>query len=237
MGLLNFFLLRPDGRAGTITPMPLAGRPVAPLTGKQKGGLILTAAAAFGLIMADVYVDEGGYVNDKTDRGGETNHGVTIAVARQSGYLGAMRDYPRHCADAETHCADQVYRKRYIAGPGFEPMLAIEPAVAQKLINTGINMGPSWPTMFFQQSIKAAGVPVVVDRRMGAGTVAAYRSMQAKYGKVRACNIVLDGMIAGQLNRYNGIMARSPSQAKYRNGWTKRAKSVRRDWCGRGEVA
>lgn len=208
-------------------------------TGKQKaiGGSVITAAVAFGLIMVDVYRDEGGHVNDKTDRGGETNHGVTIAVARQSGYLGPMKDYPRHCINNEIHCADKVYHQRYIKGPGFEPMLAIEPAVAQKLINTGINMGPSWPTTWFQVAIKASGVPVAADGRMGPKTIAAYRAMQVRYGKVPACNIVLDGMIEGQLRRYNGIIARNPSQVKYRNGWTRRANSVHRDWCGRGEAA
>lgn len=218
-----------------ILPME---QPKQPLTTGQKGAIgggVITAAAAFAMIMQSVYKDEGGYVNDKTDRGGETNFGVTIETARQNGYLGPMRDFPKHCYDKPV-CADVVYNKRYIEGPGFKPMLAIEPAVADKLINTGINMGPAWPTSWFQLAIKASGVPVDTDARMGPGTVAAYKTMQIRYGKVRACNIVLDALIAGQLRRYEGIIRRAPSQAKYRNGWTTRAKTVRREWCGRGEA-
>jgi lysozyme len=64
MGLLNFFLLRPDGRAGTITPMPLAGRPVAPLSGKQKGGLVglagVVGMAVAGALLTDTPAMESG---------------------------------------------------------------------------------------------------------------------------------------------------------------------------------
>ena len=37
-------------------------------------------------------VAEGGYVNDPNDSGGETNHGITIAVARANGYTRLMID-------------------------------------------------------------------------------------------------------------------------------------------------
>lgn len=37
---------------------------------------------------------EGGYVSHPSDPGGETNHGITAAVARAHGYQGPMRDLP-----------------------------------------------------------------------------------------------------------------------------------------------
>ncbi len=37
---------------------------------------------------------EGGYVSHPSDPGGETNHGITAAVARAHGYTGPMRDLP-----------------------------------------------------------------------------------------------------------------------------------------------
>ena len=49
---------------------------------------------------------EGGYVNHPDDPGGETNHGVTVAVARQSGYQGPMSSMP-------LSIAIDIYRANY----------------------------------------------------------------------------------------------------------------------------
>lgn len=49
---------------------------------------------------------EGGYSNNPTDPGGETMWGVTLTVARASGYTGLMRDLPRDTAKA-------IYRAQY----------------------------------------------------------------------------------------------------------------------------
>ena len=36
---------------------------------------------------------EGGYVNDPSDSGGETNYGITKHVARKYGYKGSMKRF------------------------------------------------------------------------------------------------------------------------------------------------
>ena len=159
-----------------------------PLTGPQKGGIaggIITAAAALAVTFTGIYRDEGGYANDPTDRGGETNFGVTIAVAREAGYLGPMRDFPKHCYN-QSVCADKIYNELYVRRPGFLPMYSVEPAIADKLVNTGINMGPKWPISWFQIAINVGGVQVDTDARMGPKTVAAYRQLQQQHRKGKA---------------------------------------------------
>ena len=49
---------------------------------------------------------EGGYSNNPADPGGETMWGVTLTVARASGYTGPMKDLPRDTAKA-------IYRAQY----------------------------------------------------------------------------------------------------------------------------
>jgi len=48
--------------------------------------------SSFDKAWAKTGMAEGGYVNDPSDSGGETNHGITIKVARRNGYLNAMKD-------------------------------------------------------------------------------------------------------------------------------------------------
>ena len=57
-------------------------------------------AMNFDQAIERVLTNEGGYSNDLNDGGGETNWGVTFAVARQYGYQGAMRDMTRDQAIA-----------------------------------------------------------------------------------------------------------------------------------------
>ena len=64
--------------------------------------------------LIDAVLDrEGGYTNHPADRGGETNHGITAAVARANGYAGTMRDLPLDTALT-------IYRKLYWLAPRFE---------------------------------------------------------------------------------------------------------------------
>jgi lysozyme family protein len=76
--------------------------------------------------MAKTALAEGGYVNDPSDRGGETNHGVTVAVARAFGYRGAMRDLTKDTAL-------EIYRARYWIQPGFDLIDAICPGESTPL--------------------------------------------------------------------------------------------------------
>lgn len=49
---------------------------------------------------------EGGYVNHPDDTGKETNFGITIAVARENGYLGDMRTIPMGVVES-------IYKRKY----------------------------------------------------------------------------------------------------------------------------
>jgi lysozyme family protein len=204
-----------------------------PAGGAMKGGI---AAAALATILAGIYAIEGGYVNDPADHGGPTNMGVTEQVARADGYLGDMRDFPKHCAGQVITCADRIYVDHYIEGPGFTPKLGIEPAVAQELVDSAVNMGPRNPSLWFQASLNVlCGAGLKVDGRVGPRTIAAYQACQQQRGKVQACVLVLDALDGAQEARYRKIVAHDSSQAKYLKGWLRlRINNVDRKTCGRG---
>jgi lysozyme family protein len=64
------------------------------------------AASNYAACLTKILRYEGGYVNDPHDPGGETNYGITVAVARANGYQGSMRSIPMDLVKS-------IYRKRY----------------------------------------------------------------------------------------------------------------------------
>lgn len=163
----------------------------------QKGA----AAAVVTAILAAVFAVEGGYVNNPKDPGGATNHGVTEAVARKHGYTGDMRQLSK--AQAEN-----IYFEDYIRKPGYEPFLTLAPAIAEELVDSGVNAGPGRSSRWLQESLNALNrggmdyPDITVDGRVGPATVAAYQALVRKRGKVKACQLVLKLLDARQAQHY-----------------------------------
>jgi lysozyme family protein len=198
-----------------------------------------TAAAtalALAATLAAVYANEGGYVDHPHDRGGKTRYGVTEQVARQWGYTGAMRDFPKHCDAGRPVCADRIYTAWYIDGPGYRPFAAIEPAVLDELVDSAVLHGPARASGWFQLSLNATcGARLKVDARVGPATVAAYRQCQQHLGRAQACRMVLDRLDRAQLAFFDTIVARRPAQRIFYRGWTThRIGNVPRAKCGSG---
>ncbi|WP_394662880.1 glycoside hydrolase family 108 protein [uncultured Sphingomonas sp.] len=127
-------------------------------------------------VLADVLRNEGGYVNDPRDKGGETNFGITKAVAQANGYTGAMKDLPRSTALA-------IYRKQYVVAPGFDKVLSVAPSIAAELVDTGVNMGPVVAGQFLQRALNLlTDVPLVQDGQLGPKTIAALQDFIKRRG-------------------------------------------------------
>jgi lysozyme family protein len=196
------------------------------------GGSLAVAVAA---ILGALYANEGGYVNHPDDPGGATKYGVTEAVARKADYRGDMRDFPKHCSAEAPVCADSIYIRQYFEGPGIMPLVSIEPAVADELVNTAANMGAPRPSRWFQQSLNEMGVPVIVDGKIGPASIAAYRVLQQTDGKVAACVQMLDKLDARQRAEYDRLVRVNPRLRKFYRGWVNnRIGNVNRSDCGRG---
>jgi lysozyme family protein len=195
------------------------------------GALALTIAG----ILATVYANEGGYINHPNDPGGATNHGVTEKVARKHGYQGDMRQFQKHCSERHSVCADKVYTRDYIERPGYMPMVSIEPAVAEELVDTAVNMGPPRPSRWFQESINElllTSPKIAVDGKVGPATIAAYRKAQSDWGRPRTCVLMLDKLDAKQRAEYDRLVRVNPRLKVFYKGWTnRRIENVNRADC------
>jgi len=101
---------------------------------------------------------EKGYVDHPNDPGGETIWGITIRVARENGYNGAMREMPQSVAK-------EIYRKRYWV-PVYGDLLpaVVRYAMFDAAVNSGVGQAARWLQ-------RAAGV--ADDGRIGPVTLRA----------------------------------------------------------------
>ena len=168
-------------------------------------------------LIDEVIGREGGYSNHPADKGGATRWGVTEAVARAHGYRGDMRCYPREDAVA-------VYRRIYWLRPGFDRIAEHAPAVAAEMFDTGVNMGPEIAAGFLQRALNALNrgasdyPDIAVDRRLGAGTVAALKGFIARRGPGGE-TVLLKAIEALQGERYLRLAEQRPANEAFLYGW------------------
>ncbi|MDQ0035837.1 lysozyme family protein [Variovorax boronicumulans] len=140
---------------------------------------------------------EGGYVNDPDDPGGETNWGITIAVARAEGYTGPMRDLP-------VDTAKEIYRKRYWTAVRADELPDL---VRFDVFDGAVNHGASQSAKWLQRAVGAQP-----DGVIGAQTVAAARAAGSQIG----------AHYNGQRLQFYTDLTIWP---KYSKGWARRVAS------------
>lgn len=168
-------------------------------------------------VVGGVVAVEGGYVDDPNDAGGETNHGITVAVARKHGYDGTMRSLP-------VEKARDIYAKTYVTGPLFHRVLAKSPAVGAKLVDIGVNAGPGRAARWFQQSLNDLSrggrdfAPVTVDGAIGSRSMDAYAALEERRGRVKACELTIKLLEGYQAAHYTAL-AKGPANSSFLVGW------------------
>lgn len=184
--------------------------PLPAVSKKTVGG----TSAVVATIVAAIFAVEGGYVNDPKDPGGETNHGITLATARAAGYTGTMRDL-------DQNTATNIYVTNYINQPGYGDIITLSPAVGQKLVDAGVNVGPGRSSRWFQaglNSLSRGGTDfpqINVDGKVGPGTASTYSALQKKRGKVLACELTIKLLDAQQAVYYMSLT----NLSVYTPGW------------------
>lgn len=168
-------------------------------------------------IIDGVLDKEKGYVNLPNDKGGPTNFGITLAVARKYGYQGDMRDLP-------LTLAREIYRIRYIAGPKFDQIADLDAAIGRELIDTGINMGPGVAATMFQRWLNGLNkqgtfyADVFVDGNIGTVTINAFKAYLKARGSAGR-KVMLYALNCTQGTRYLELAEANQTQEDFLFGW------------------
>lgn len=154
---------------------------------------------------------EGGYSNNPADKGGETMYGITQAVARASGYTGAMSQLP-------LATAKQIYKTNYWDVMKLDQIANLSPFIALKLFDTGVNMGTSTPSRFLQHALNClnANPNLAEDGAIGAATI---NSLKDFLTYPKGESIILKMLNAQQCIKYMDIVAANRSQVIFIKGW------------------
>jgi lysozyme family protein len=147
---------------------------------------------------------EGGYVNDPVDPGGETKYGIS------------KRTYPY--VDIKNLTVDQA--KDIYYRDWWKPLRCPEikhDRIAQKHLDTSINVGPRNGVRILQRALCDVGEAVVVDGIIGPKTLAATNRTDP--------DKLLATMRYQQAQFYKRIINRNPELARFERGWMNRANS------------
>lgn len=167
-------------------------------------------------IINEIIRVEGGYVNDPRDSGGETNFGITVAVARANGYNGAMRDMPRGAAF-------DIYVAKYWDAVRGDQLVELTAGVAEEVVDASVNMGPDRAGRFLQRALNVLNnrsnlyADLKVDGVIGNATLtalAAYLEERSEIPLARALNC-LQGAF------YIELAERREKDERFIYGWLK----------------
>ena len=172
-------------------------------------------------IIDDIIAREGGYVNDPLDSGGETNFGITVATARANGYDGPMEDMPRRYAVS-------IYSAKYWDAVKADSILAMSSSVAEEVVDTAINMGPSRASKFLQQALNVlndrtrAYADIAVDGKIGPGTLQALQMYLAR----RDVQVLAKMLNCLQGSYYVKLAEKREKDERFIYGWFKHRVSI-----------
>jgi len=161
---------------------------------------------AFDLVMKS----EGGYVNDPSDRGGETNLGVTIAA--WGAYLG------RNIQPGEMKALTREQVKPFYKQMYWDKVKCddLPKGVDYAVFDFAVNAGTGRAAKFLQRAVGA-----VDDGVIGAGTLALVAKALTKD--------LLDNFSKQKEDFYRGLAETNASQQKFLKGWLARVEHVHDD--------
>ena len=145
---------------------------------------------------------EGGYVNDPTDLGGETNYGI------------AKRFYPDvDIKNLTKEGAKEIYKKDYWDKNKVDDL---PDDLKYIFFDCCVNQGRGTAVKILQRAINGKGGNLTVDGRFGPGTSFGLAKYKPSIDRVRCY----------RLKHYYDLVNKKPEQERFLFGWYRRALSV-----------
>lgn len=194
------------------------------------------AMADFELAYDETLQNEGGYVHDPDDRGGETYRGIARNLHPQwAGWEIVDRCKATHPDDFEKALDEradlQEWIKSFYRENFWNPIRGDELTdqhLANELFDTGVNQGIGSVVRYWQEALNLLNRngrdygDLVVDGTAGEKTLATTQAfLDRQQGRSDALLKVLNLM---QGHRYLDLARRNPSQRKFLHGWLKRVR-------------
>ena len=159
----------------------------------------------FGSIFEYILSVEGGYSNDKADKGGKTKYGIIEVEARKYGYQGDMKNLTKEIAE-------DIYKNKYYLSNNLDKIK--DKRVALSIADWTINSG-NWGTKKAQQAVNILkGEILVVDGVLGEKSIEAINSIRPE--------MFLNQYHVLQRRFYQAIVDHNASQKVFLKGWLNR---------------
>lgn len=162
-------------------------------------------------VIADIIRREGGFVDHIDDPGGATKYGITRETLSEWREKRVSKEDVRNLDPEE---ARDIYRRRYVIGPGFHKIG--DDHLAALLVDSGVQHGPSRAVRWLQEAVGAT-----VDGIIGQRTLAALRRHKTR-------DVYLE-VLAMRAEFYGEIISDNRSYASFALGWARRIGEFIRD--------
>lgn len=161
------------------------------------------------------------YTNNPADSGGPTKYGITQSA------LAAWRGHSVTPDDVKCLLMDEaakIYRDRYYVKPGFASVSQASMAIAAKLTDAGVNVGPQTAGMWLQRCLNVlnqqgkAYSDIPADGKIGPVTVSAltaYLQARGKQGEA----VMLAALNCLQGAFYIGLAEQREKDEQFVYGW------------------
>lgn len=167
-------------------------------------------------ILKSILEREGGYVNDPSDSGGETNYGITEKVARSYGYIGLMRTLPESLAL-------RIYEDNYWTPVHGDQIVEISPLICAKVVDCAVNMGVKRSGTILQRCLNVLNCQGVLYTDLTVDGVIGNRTVEAlaEYIATRDESVLLTAFNCLQGAFYIELAERREKDERFVYGWLK----------------